>query len=149
MHTSIDIANDIAKAMGVMGEIALSGVIFGHLPSGKNNYRIGERGMFKNQKVLAYEQIFYPQMNLLKTKAKYKLEETKRSPVYALVANIFFRDMRRDVDTILFCDLLQKSGVIGNDRSIRVKILFGVQVDPKNPRIEFILLKLKEAPNEM
>lgn len=48
----------------------------------------------------------------------------------------FYQSWRSDLDVELIWDLLQEAGVIDNDRWIREKHVYGLEVDPKNPRIE-------------
>lgn len=136
---------DLSSFLGInlKSEKLAEGVIYGHLPSGKNNYEIGFRRMFKTDKrgVITYEKDFETQAVVFKYKNKIK---EPFSGSLALQAKIYFRDFRRDLDTILFCDLLQKHGIVENDRSIRIKILDGINVDSKNPRIEFRLFKIYE-----
>lgn len=121
-----------------------SGVIHGHLPSGKNNYKLGEslgkKIIFKDKSLKDYEDHFMIQASVLVKKICLKIPIT--DDFLALDAKVYFRDFRRDVDTILFCDLLQKSGIIKNDRMIRFKIIDGRHVDKKNPRIEFTLYRI-------
>lgn len=123
----------------------LEGEILGHLPSGKNNYRIGnslgKKIIFKDKNLHLYEQHFYLQALALSQKNKIKKPITG---TLALVAKVWFQSFRRDVDTILFCDLLQKSGLIKNDRMIRLKVIDGVHIDSKNPRVEFCLYGMEE-----
>ena len=113
----------------------------GHLPSGKNKYKIGNKRLYKDDvETKVYEKDFFYQIKniMIRNKIFKPIEDEE----LALVATIYFRDFRRDVDTILFCDLLQKYGVIKNDRSIRVKCLDGLLVSKSNPRIEFSLFKI-------
>lgn len=120
-------------------EIIFSGEIFGHLPSGKNNYRISGGRLFRNIKITIYEHSFMPQIYLLKTKNKC-IKPISCDVIIA--AQIWFKDHRRDVDTILFCDLLQKYGIIENDRQIKMKLINGMEIDKKDPRIDFKLYRL-------
>lgn len=125
-------------------ELVIDGVMPGHLPSGKNKYRIGNGRFFKNDpETIEYEAVFEQHAGLIRAAQKDLSEQDKDR--YALVAKIFFRSFRRDVDTILFCDLLQKNQVIHNDRQIRIKLLDGVNIDKENPRIEFQLYRIVEA----
>lgn len=130
---------EVVKIFSRMNELLVHGEIFGHLPSGKNNYRIVGKRMIKDINVSAYERDAIPQLTVLKNRTGVKDIDFD----VALIAKVWFRSHRRDVDTILFCDLLQKSGIIKNDRSIKIKIMNGVDVDPKNPRVEFGLLRLR------
>lgn len=126
-------------------DVILRGVIKGHLPSGKNNYVLSDSRMYRAPEVMAYEQAFIYQANLLRVKNKLTqpvpahTHNGKRPVWLGLIAQVFFQSYRRDVDTILFCDLLQKSNIIENDRMIRVKLINGAVIDKKNPRVEFEL----------
>lgn len=62
--------------------------------------------------------------------------------VLALIAKVYYQSFRRDVDTILFCDLLQKYGIVKNDRQIRMKVIDGIDIDERDPRVEFGLYRL-------
>lgn len=55
---------------------------------------------------------------------------------FYLTATIFYEDMRRDLDGELLPDLLQKSGIIKNDRAIWKKS-YERKLDKQNPRVEF------------
>lgn len=88
-----------------------------------------------------YEKSFAIQAIILK--GIFEIKEPFKGTL-ALQAKVYFRDFRRDLDTILFCDLLQKHGIVENDRSIRIKILDGINVDKVNPRIEFRLFQIYE-----
>ena len=124
----------------------LEGEILGHLPSGKNNYEIkkswksGKLTLVKHG-LRQYEKDFAKQALVLAVRNKLK---APISGALALVAKVWFHSFRRDVDTILFCDLLQKSGLIKNDRMIRLKVIDGVHMDAKNPRVEFCLYGMEE-----
>ncbi len=123
----------------------------GQLPSGKNNYALSGRRMFKKSKVTDYEKMC---ATVLQQRMIHHKEFGLEFPVpsksgrdriqVALVAQVWFQDMRRDVDTILLCDILQKAGVIENDRMIRMKIINGVDIDKNNPRVEFGLFRINK-----
>lgn len=123
-------------------ELILQGTILGHLPSGKNQYGISKKSLYKQAPIVGYEKDFLPQAQVLKN--KYKIRQPLEDIVVGIYAKIYFRDYRRDVDLILFCDLLQKSLILKNDRIIRVKFIDGIHVDKVNPRIEFELYDLHE-----
>lgn len=127
-------------------EFLIGGTIYGHLPSGKNNYRMDGQMLFKHKKVGQYENDFAKQIGSLKRGFPTVMSERNgKKECLILMIKVFFRDYRRDVDTILFCDLLQKSGIIENDRCIRVKIIDGIEIDPKDPRVEFRLYRINET----
>jgi len=124
-------------------KLLTEGTVYGHLPSGKNNYSLGSSRIFKTNKggMKDYEKSFAIQAIILK--GIFEIKEPFKGTL-ALQAKVYFRDFRRDLDTILFCDLLQKHGIVENDRSIRIKILDGINVDKVNPRIEFRLFQIYE-----
>lgn len=136
---------ELVKIFAQRHDLLFCAEIEGGLPSGKNNYRISGRGMFRNRKVINYEDHFLTELMVLKLKKRHKMI---KDPV-ALVAQVWFKDMRRDVDTILLCDLLQKGGVIENDRQIRIKLINGLELDDKKPRVEFGLYRLGGGENGM
>jgi len=120
-------------------------VIYGHLPSGKNKYGFNgkTKAFFKNDPLSdKYEDDFNAQIGVLKN--KFEVKEPIEDRELALFAKIYFQSLRRDCDTILFCDLLQKYRIVKNDRAIRIKILDGINIDPENPRIEFKLYKVDQ-----
>lgn len=52
-----------------------------------------------------------------------------------LTATIYYASRRPDLDESLICDVLQKAGVIKNDRLIKEKHIYWA-LDPANPRAE-------------
>ena len=120
-------------------DVLFSGTVLGHMPSGKNNYRLADKKMFLDSKVSYYKTSFMLQMGALM--GRRGVREPFGMEV-GLIAQVVNQNWRRDVDTILFCDLLQKAGVVENDRKIRFKVINGIDVDGKNPRVEFYLIKL-------
>ncbi len=87
--------------------------------------------MLKHPKARVFERDF-----LLQTprSAKKALGGPKR-PLRATV-RVFYPSMRQDADVEIVFDLLQKSGVVRNDRYIREKHIYAHQLDKKNPRVE-------------
>ena len=57
---------------------------------------------------------------------------------------IYYPSMRNDVDAELLFDLLQKYGVVRNDRYIRDKRIIG-RVDKKCPRVEIEIFEAGES----
>lgn len=53
----------------------------------------------------------------------------------AIEATIYYPTQRQDLDASLVFDVLQKAGVIGNDRQLREHHLFH-SIDKENPRVE-------------
>lgn len=58
-----------------------------------------------------------------------------------LVAYLFYKDNRSDLDDSQLCDNLQKFGIIKNDRSLKEKHLYRF-VNKENPRAEIYLYRL-------
>jgi len=127
----------------------LKGVIDGHLPSGKNKYRLSGQRWFKAKELVLYENYALIQLASLVRKSPIqnqlplKFDSKKENEHLGLAVEIYFQNYRRDVDSILFCDVLQKAGIVENDRAIRWKFIFGL-VDAKNPRIEFGIFYIKD-----
>jgi Holliday junction resolvase RusA-like endonuclease len=119
--------------------IIFDATIDGHLPSGKNNYKLSGKTMYKSSEITNYEKSFFYQIP--KFKQKWKIIDPIESDV-AIICKVVFRDRRRDVDTILLCDLLQKFKVIKNDRQIKLKVINGIDVDKIKPCVNFALFKL-------
>lgn len=118
----------------------LVGTVQGVLPSMKNGRRIvrnrgtGHPLSIKSQVAIDFETIFNLQV---KRPAKAILDEV------ILTLDIYYPNQRHDVDGELFCDLLQKRGVLNNDRQIRRKI-FTKYLDKLNPRVEWKLEEFNE-----
>lgn len=134
-----------------MADMVFYAEVPGHLPSGKNHYALSGKMMFKKSNVTNYETMCAVTLRgkILGHKGcecKFPIPSKvgKQVTQLALVAQVWFQDMRRDVDTILLCDILQKSGVIENDRMIRLKIINGIEIDKQNPRVEFGLFRLNK-----
>ena len=123
-------------------ELALSMTILGE-PGRKSNQRrivrnnkTGKAMLIKSQKALDYSASFLAQVP----------EETKRGiggpkEPLALWAVIHYASNRPDVSTELIQDLLEKAGVISNDRHLKQLIIFG-SIDRENPRVELRLYRI-------
>lgn len=125
------------------------GVILGVLPSMKNSRVIGRisqrgRGRFgKKRPILMksvaarnYVESALPQIPLFMRK--------NFDQDVALTVFVYYPNRRHDVDCELLCDVLQKAGVIKNDRQIRVKHFYGHLLDKINPRVEWKIEVLKK-----
>lgn len=60
-----------------------------------------------------------------------------------LTAIIYYQSRRSDLSAELLCDLIEKAGIIENDRLIFKKDI-EKRIDPKNPRVIFRLEKFVE-----
>lgn len=61
----------------------------------------------------------------------------------AITAVVYQENLRRDLDCELLPDLLQKVGVIQNDRAFWYKNYIRA-IDKRNPRVEFRIAKWRE-----
>lgn len=62
----------------------------------------------------------------------------------SLTATIYYASRRPDLDESLICDVLQKAGVIGNDRQIKEKHIYH-GLDRDNPRAEIEIRARKQT----
>lgn len=111
--------------------------ILGKPESMKNRRRIfknrttGRAMLVKSAAALSYEADFLrqvPRSAILGLGSKANL--------IRLSVRLFYPDWRSDADCALICDLLQKAGVISNDRWIRVLAIDAREIDAENPRAE-------------
>jgi Holliday junction resolvase RusA-like endonuclease len=123
-----------------MNDIIATATILGQLPSLKNSRRIMKRGrnnlmVIKSVDAMAYEQTFLmaiPQ----------KMRVGYDGPVSVKV-RVWYQSRRSDLSTELLFDLLQKSGIILNDRQIEhVESFKGLDRDA--PRVHFTVRKWEE-----
>ena len=75
-------------------------------------------------------------------RAKWKREAL--DGLVSLRAVIYYPSRRHDLDDSLLCDILEKAGVVGNDRQIVYKELLKC-VDTQNPRVEMTIEVYKEG----
>lgn len=118
------------------------GTIQGTLPSMKNQRQIARAGrggrpiLIKSKKARAYEQIALRQI-------PHNVRVNTLHDV-ALTVYVYYPNRRHDVDIELLCDILQKAGVVKNDRQFRVKHSDGTMYDKLNPRVEWQIESLKD-----
>ena len=105
---------------------AVSFVVFGQMYSMKNS----KRGHFKHEKALRFEQDF-----ALQVPPGARLGIGSRKELLRATVTVWYPSWRQDVDFALIYDLLQRTGVVSNDRWIRQRAEFA-EVDPANPRCE-------------
>lgn len=111
-------------------------IVNGHLPRKSNSRRIfrsaktGRPIIAKSTEALQYEKDFARQIN-----GNMKIGIGSADNPLRLTAYIYYRSNRSDLSDELLCDLLQKSGVISDDRYIKEKHLYGGK-DQNNPRVE-------------
>ncbi len=121
----------------MLGRRLVRFTVYGHLPRKSNRRKIARAGkrimLIKSKDALDYEKSFLEQVP-----RNAKRGYGNRDQLLALEARIYYRSWRSDVSVELLLDLLQKSGVISNDRWVREFHYIGL-VDPKNPRVELTL----------
>ena len=111
-------------------------------PGRKSNQRRIVKGksgkpiIIKGEKAMKYAESFLAQVP---EEARLGLGDLHH-PV-ALWAHIYYASNRPDVSTELIQDLLEKAGVVSNDRWIKTLVIFG-SVDRENPRVELKLYSI-------
>ena len=94
--------------------------IEGQCYSMKNSKGISKHGgMFKNAKALKFEEDF-----LYQIKPHQKLRLGSIEQPLRVTVRIYYPSYRQDADAEIIFDLLQKAGVISNDRYIREKHIY-------------------------
>lgn len=125
-----------------MTDYLVSHTVMGQLPSMKNRRRIipgrGKRRpmIIKSEEAMAYEEAFLA-----------SIPPEKRigygGPV-SLKVRVWYQSRRSDLSTELLMDLLQKAGIILNDRQVvHVEAFKGL--DPERPRVHFTLSPAQEC----
>ena len=111
---------------------SVSMVIMGQCYSMKNSKtpRKHGRGMVKHEKALKFEQDF-----ALQVPPEAKRGLGSRKQLLRAIVTVWYPSWKQDGDFALIYDLLQKTGVVSNDRWIREKHEFA-EVDKHNPRCE-------------
>ena len=126
---------------------AVAGVVHGFLPNKSNSRKIGRvHGgrpiIMKDQEALALEERFAVIVlasclgQAVPLVGATKVEDLKRGIPKLYLTAVVYGDFRRDLDLELLPDLLQKNGVINNDRAIRRKA-YDWELDQENPRVLF------------
>lgn len=107
----------------------------GNTPQKSNCYRIGHKGLFKTDKLIAYEHSFYVQCG--------KYRDMNISGLFEFHVDVYFPSMRSDLDNSLkiLLDCLQKTNTISNDNKC-VKIVARKFVDKERPRVEFRIIEV-------
>lgn len=120
-----------------MSDWRYEATIKGHLVSMKNSKRIvrgrnGKPMVIKKEAALAWE-----------TAAAYQLPRPGQPYLgdVILVGVFHYKSQLSDLDENLLMDVLEKRGVIGNDRQIKAKFTRW-KLDKANPRVEFKLIPL-------
>jgi hypothetical protein len=112
-------------------------VILGNLPRKSNQRRIvkvrNKPLIIKSKQALAYTDSFLKQVP---EESKLGLGD-KQNPL-ALWAHVHYQSNRSDLSVELLKDLLEKAGVVTNDRWIKAEFLFAA-IDQDHPRVELAL----------
>lgn len=119
---------------------SVSFTILGVIASMKNSRRPSDRNLYvtlKSRGCEAFERDFRAQLPGRACIALGSLTQPLKATV-----KVFYRDYRSDVDVEFLFDLMQKYGVVVNDRYIRWKDVCGVEVDKLNPRVEVTVEEL-------
>lgn len=104
--------------------------VLGHLASKSNSRRkTNWGGIIKSDAALQFVDDFHKQVR--------NAPEPYKGQV-ALMADVWYRDRRRDLDISLLQDCIQTAGIIKNDRQI-VYIKARRFIDKENPRVVFEL----------
>ncbi len=110
-------------------------IIFGTVPSLKNQKKLGKRGMYNDRQVVQYKANFGAQVP-----APHKQKPIgSKEELLRLTVTLFHDSWKRDVDIAIIPDCLQECGVITNDRWIRQFHIYGERIDESNPRAEIVL----------
>ncbi|HET8708966.1 MAG TPA: RusA family crossover junction endodeoxyribonuclease [Candidatus Saccharimonadales bacterium] len=112
------------------------GTIYGQVYSKANSRRLVRRGnrtiSIKSERALDFEENAIQQLQLL-FKNKKPIEGE-----LVIECTIFYPSQRQDLDASLVFDVLQKAGVIVNDRQLREQHLFHA-IDKANPRVDIAI----------
>ena len=101
------------------------------------NQNTGRPMVIKSRKSLEYEHIFNMQVNGSMALGLGSPEE--RLAIWVLV---YYRSHRPDVSIELIKDLMEKAGIISNDRYIKAHFIFG-EIDKNNPRSLIRIYKIQ------
>jgi len=114
--------------------------ITGNLPRKSNQRRIvkvrNRPLIIKSKQALAYTDSF---MKQVPGESRLGLGDEK-NPL-ALWAHVHYQSNRSDLSVELLKDLLEKAGVVTNDRWIKAEFLFA-SIDRDNPRVELTLYSI-------
>ncbi len=118
------------------GTASVSFTILGVCYSMKNSKTPvrNSRVMIKHSKALQFERDFALQVPV---EAKRGLGSRER--LLRAIITVWYPSWRQDVDFALIYDLLQKTGVVSNDRWIRERHEYAAAIDSKNPRCEIVV----------
>jgi Holliday junction resolvase RusA-like endonuclease len=124
-----------------VSDIIATMTIFGQLPSLKNRRRlIPARGNRKPMIIKSAEAMDYEKAFLMAIPQRMRIGYD--GPVSVKV-RVWYQSRRSDLSTELLLDLLQKSGIILNDRQVHhIESFKGL--DKENPRLHFTVSKWED-----
>lgn len=109
---------------------SVSFVIIGQCYSMKNS----KMKHIKHPKARKFEQDF-----ALQVPVEAKRNLGSKDVLLRAIISVWYPSWRQDADFALIEDLLQKTGVVSNDRWIREKHYYACAIDPVNPRAEITI----------
>lgn len=112
-------------------QFVVRGVCYSMKNSKTLTWRAGKLRTIKHEKAQQFERDF-----LYQVPAEYR--NLALSQPLRFICTVYYPDRRQDLDVALVADLLQKAGVIENDRQLVEQHLYR-EVDKDNPRVEIIL----------
>ena len=114
--------------------------ITGNLPRKSNQRRIvkvrNRPLIIKSKQALAYTESFLTQVPEAS-----KLQLGSEQKPLCLWAHVHYQSNRSDLSVELLKDLLEKAGIVSNDRWIKAEFLFA-SIDRDNPRVELALYSI-------
>ena len=113
---------------------SVSFTIYGQCYSLKNSHIWGRGRSVKHPKAKQFEADFVAQVP-----HSAKLGLGSRNRLLRASVTVYYPTWLQDVDVEIVWDLLQKTGVVSNDRWIRQKFIDGLHVDPDRPRVEVVV----------
>ncbi len=94
--------------------------------------------MFDDPQVKRFKENFH----LFIPREYWTLQMGSRKKHLRIDVKLFAADWRRDADAEILYDCLQASGVITNDRWVRMKFVDATKLDAINPRAEITIIEL-------
>lgn len=124
----------LSGSASTAGCVEIAFTVLGQCWSLKNGHGWGRGRSWKNPKAVKFEKDFLLQVP---PEVRQLGLGSDKTPLRANVS-VYYPSWRQDVDVEIVWDLLQKAGVVSNDRWIREKHIYG-HVDKDNPRVEIRL----------
>lgn len=131
-------------------EKILAFTIYGN-PQRKSNRRqivtnkaTGKPMLIKSKGALDYEKSFIKQVE---EQGLPKLGVGTKDSHVAVEFMLYYKDYRSDVSVEQITDCMEKSGIINNDRYIRLRLVYGY-IDKENPRAELTIYKIPNGKLE-